>query len=93
MSSEKQCSIVECPPSKRCKPCMISKPCRCDAPRQKPCWEWRLALGLKHNLARYDSLYIALALRSKQVFVTLDMKQATAAAAEGVSVKPITDFT
>jgi len=44
------------------------------------------------NLAIYNSLYIALALRSKQVFVTLDVKQRTAAAAEGVTVKPITDF-
>jgi len=51
-----------------------------------------LGIGLKHNLAIYDSLYIALALRSKQVFVTLDVKQRTAAAAEGVTVKPITDF-
>jgi predicted nucleic acid-binding protein len=51
-----------------------------------------LAIGLKHNLAVYDSLYIALALRSKQILVTLDTKQGTAAAASGVTVKPITEF-
>lgn len=51
-----------------------------------------LAIGLKHNLAIYDSLYIALALRSKQAFITLDTKQSRAAAAEGVTVIPITQF-
>ena len=51
-----------------------------------------LGIGLKHNLAIYDSLYIALALRSKQAFVTLDGKQGAVAIAEGVTVKPITDF-
>ncbi|HRE49284.1 MAG TPA: type II toxin-antitoxin system VapC family toxin [Aggregatilineales bacterium] len=51
-----------------------------------------LAIGLKHNLAIYDSLYIALALRSKNAFVTLDAKQIRAATAEGVTVIPITNF-
>jgi predicted nucleic acid-binding protein len=51
-----------------------------------------LAIGLKHDLAIYDSLYIALALKSSNAFVTIDGKQANAATAEGVVVKPITDF-
>jgi predicted nucleic acid-binding protein len=51
-----------------------------------------LAIGLKHNLAIYDSLYIALALRSRNAFVTLDARQGRAATAEGVTVIPITNF-
>lgn len=51
-----------------------------------------LGIGLKHDLAIYDSLYIALALRSKSTFVTIDKKQTRAAISEGVTVKPITDF-
>lgn len=51
-----------------------------------------LEIGLKHNLAIYDALYIALAIRSKNSFVTVDSKQSRAAIAEGVSTIPITHF-
>jgi predicted nucleic acid-binding protein len=54
--------------------------------------ETALAIGLKHNLAIYDSLYIALAQRSRNAFVTLDRKQSVAAIAEGVTVIPVTNF-
>jgi predicted nucleic acid-binding protein len=52
-----------------------------------------LEIGLKHHLAVYDALYIALALRSKNPFVTLDAKQERAAHAEGVLVTPMSRFT
>lgn len=52
-----------------------------------------LAIGLKHDLSVYDSLYIALALRTGNVFVSIDSKQSRAAIAEGVELKPLTDFT
>lgn len=51
-----------------------------------------LAVALKHNLVVYDSLYIALALRTNAQLVTLDAKQMRAATAEGITVKPVTDF-
>jgi len=51
-----------------------------------------LLIGLKHDLAIYDSLYIALAQRTGNAFVTLDVRQSRAAAAEGVTVKPLADF-
>jgi predicted nucleic acid-binding protein len=51
-----------------------------------------LDIALKHQLAVYDSLYIALALRSRNPFVTLDGKQERAARAEGVFVVPISQF-
>lgn len=52
-----------------------------------------LALGLRHNLAIYDSLYLALAKRSQANFVTLDQKQAKAALAEGIKLIPLSQFT
>jgi predicted nucleic acid-binding protein len=51
-----------------------------------------LAIELKNNLPIYDSLYIALAVKNKLLFVTLDRKQGMAAAAEGVSVTPISNW-
>lgn len=51
-----------------------------------------LAIGLKHNLPIYDSLYIALAVKHNLSFVTLDRKQGVVAAAEGVNMTPIADF-
>jgi predicted nucleic acid-binding protein len=51
-----------------------------------------LHVGLKHQLAIYDSAYIALAIRSRYALITIDQPQTRAAAAEGVMVKPITDF-
>lgn len=51
-----------------------------------------LAIGLKHHLAIYDSVYIALALRTQHTFITIDTKQAAVATAEGVILKSITDF-
>ncbi|MGB1288015.1 MAG: type II toxin-antitoxin system VapC family toxin [Aggregatilineales bacterium] len=51
-----------------------------------------LEIGLKHKLAVYDSLYIALAENMKYPLITDDSKQAKAAALEGITLKPITDF-
>ncbi len=52
-----------------------------------------LRIGLTHKLAIYDSMYIALAAKSRYPLVTIDMPQLRAANAEGIMVKPITDFT
>ncbi len=51
-----------------------------------------LDIGLNHNLAIYDSTYIALAMHSRYPLVTIDQPQIHAAMTEGVSVKSITDF-
>lgn len=51
-----------------------------------------LQIGLAHNLAVYDTLYIALAEYYKFPLITADAKQQTAAQTVGVTVKPITDF-
>jgi predicted nucleic acid-binding protein len=51
-----------------------------------------LAIGLKHQLALYDSIYIALAEGLGYPLVTDDTKQAAAAQAEGITLKPLTDF-
>lgn len=51
-----------------------------------------LQLGLKHQLAIYDSVYIALAEQLNYPLITDDGRQAEAAAAEGVTLKLITDF-
>lgn len=50
-------------------------------------------IGLKHQLAIYDSVYIALAEQLGYPLVTYDTKQAEAARAEGIILKPLTDFT
>ena len=52
-----------------------------------------LSIGLTHNLAIYDSTYVALAKRSNIPLVSLDQPQIRAAAAEGVAVALITNFT
>ena len=52
-----------------------------------------LTIGLKHRLAIYDSVYIALAEQLDYPLVTDDIKQAAAAQAEGIALKPLTDFT
>lgn len=51
-----------------------------------------LRIGLRHSLAIYDSAYIALALQSRASLLTVDQPQSRAATAEGVILKPITDF-
>ncbi|MBI5669557.1 MAG: type II toxin-antitoxin system VapC family toxin [Chloroflexi bacterium] len=51
-----------------------------------------LDIGLRHHLAVYDSIYIALALRSGYPLISLDHPQVAAAEAEGVVLKPLTDF-
>ncbi len=51
-----------------------------------------LQIGLKHQLAVYDALYIALAETLTLPLITDDQRQAKAAHAEGVLLKPITDF-
>lgn len=51
-----------------------------------------LEIGLKYQLAVYDSVYIALASKLQHPLITIDQRQAKAAQAEGVTLKPITDF-
>lgn len=51
-----------------------------------------LALGLTHQLAVYDSLYIALALELDCPLITVDDRQAEAAARSEVALKAIADF-
>lgn len=52
-----------------------------------------LTLGLAHSLPIYDSVYIAMAERLACPLITVDARQSQAAAAGGVTLKPITDFT
>jgi len=52
-----------------------------------------LEIGLKHQLAIYDSIYIALAEKLNYPLITVDQKQAKASQAEGVTLKNIADFT
>lgn len=51
-----------------------------------------LKIGLKHQLAVYDSVYLALALQLNVAVITVDQPQEHAAANEGITLKPITDF-
>jgi predicted nucleic acid-binding protein len=51
-----------------------------------------LEIGLNNQLAVYDSVHIALAEKLGLPLITVDAKQATAATASGVVLKPITDF-
>jgi predicted nucleic acid-binding protein len=51
-----------------------------------------LSIGLKYNLAVYDSLYLAMAKKLNLPFITVDVRQEAAAKAEGISLKSITDF-
>ncbi|WP_413164248.1 type II toxin-antitoxin system VapC family toxin [Capilliphycus salinus ALCB114379] len=52
-----------------------------------------LDIGLTHQLAIYDSLYIALALQLDYPLITVDDRQLNAAINCGVTLIPITDFT
>jgi predicted nucleic acid-binding protein len=54
--------------------------------------ERALEIGLQHQLAVYDSAYIALAEHLAYPFVTVDARQEQAARAVGVTLKPVTDF-
>jgi predicted nucleic acid-binding protein len=47
---------------------------------------------VQHNLAIYDSVYIALAERLGFPLITADAKQAAAAAGVGATLKPTADF-
>jgi predicted nucleic acid-binding protein len=51
-----------------------------------------LGIGVRHQLAIYDSIYVALALSLGYSLITIDQKQAQVAKAEGVRLKAITDF-
>lgn len=51
-----------------------------------------LRIGLAHQLAIYDSIYIALARELNCPLITADGRQASAAAKVGVTLKPLTDF-
>ncbi len=54
--------------------------------------ERSLEIGLLHQLAIYDSVYIAMAEKLRFPLITTDTKQEAAARAIGVTLKPITDF-
>jgi predicted nucleic acid-binding protein len=51
-----------------------------------------LVIGLTHQLAIYDSVYIALASYSNYPLVSVDQSQIRAAASEGVILIPVTNF-
>jgi predicted nucleic acid-binding protein len=51
-----------------------------------------LVIGIKYQLAIYDSLFIALAKHLEYPLITDDKKQAKSAETEGVILKAITDF-
>jgi len=51
-----------------------------------------LEIGVKHELAIYDSVYIAIAEKLGHTLITDDKKQAKAANNEGITLKSITDF-
>ena len=51
-----------------------------------------LNIALAHQLVVYDAVHIALAEKLGYPLITVDSKQATTAAAVGVTLKPITDF-
>jgi len=51
-----------------------------------------LEIGLAHQLAVYDSLYIAMAERLGLPLITADTKQETAARTLGIAITPIADF-
>jgi predicted nucleic acid-binding protein len=51
-----------------------------------------LTIALKHQLAVYDSSYIALAQHYRTSFITIDVRQQQVAIAEQVLIKPLTDF-
>jgi len=51
-----------------------------------------LQIGLAHQLAIYDSIYIALAEKYGYPLITADAKQEKAARAIGITIKPVTDF-
>jgi predicted nucleic acid-binding protein len=51
-----------------------------------------LQVGLKHELAIYDSVYITLAELLRFPLITVDQAQIRAATLEGITVKPVTDF-
>jgi predicted nucleic acid-binding protein len=49
-------------------------------------------IGVAHQLAIYDAIYLAFAERFACPLITADERQARAAQAVGVTLKPITDF-
>ncbi len=51
-----------------------------------------LQIGLDNQLAVYDSFYIALAESLSCPLITVDQRQAQAATASNLVIKPITDF-
>lgn len=55
-------------------------------------FETALEIGVAHQLAIYDSLYIALAKQFSWPLISDDAKQIRVAQAVGVTIKPLTDF-
>ncbi len=51
-----------------------------------------LQIGLRNKLAIYDSVYIAMALKSGLPLLTADIAQTQSAVKEGVIIVPITSF-
>ena len=52
-----------------------------------------LQVGLAHQLTVYDAIYLALARHVNCPLITSDQPQTRAAAAEGIMLKSVTDFT
>ena len=51
-----------------------------------------LTIGLAHNLAFYDSVYIALGEKLGHSLITVDTRQSNAASAIGIALKSLYDF-
>lgn len=51
-----------------------------------------LRLGIQHQLAVYDSIYLAMCLQLNTPLITVDQRQANAATTLGIPLKPLTDF-
>jgi predicted nucleic acid-binding protein len=51
-----------------------------------------LTIGLDHQLAVYDSIYIALAEKNQCSLIAMDGPQQRVAVALGIQLRPITDF-
>jgi predicted nucleic acid-binding protein len=51
-----------------------------------------LTIGVQHQLAVYDSVYIAISETLQHPLITVDERQEKAAVAVGISLKSLTDF-
>jgi predicted nucleic acid-binding protein len=51
-----------------------------------------LIIGNEHNLAIYDSIYIAMSEKLEHSLITVDIRQASVAATVGITLKSLSDF-